>query len=529
MSNYNSQNNTSNTLRSKQNWELHKKLQKNYNKYLTENQINIKLKGNSNFNNMPITYYLNNNKEPITNDNLTPLPIREKKFLKKSEKIKEYSNMQRSVVHMRRIEYNNKIIKNHKKINYNEIYYKIPLIIEIQRIWKKRFERITKKAEKIQAKFKQYIYRKYYLISRELKLKIDKFIFIIQKVLFFNFSKIKILKLNKDYCFITKTKGRFDEIKLIQNYIRNYLITKNCKRVYNKQKCVFIRPIQDLQLNKIKQIQFGMIKSLQIIRGRKKKLNSFTALKKTIPLSKIITIQRFIKGIYKKKIKPNISKQGYDRNYYFTKIINIENEEHKKEVMKSKMKYNTRVIPFREISLKFLITSKRCFITKTHKKTEKIILIQKHIKKFLNNIGKEYEYIDIPKNHEYITKYDMVMFEQRKLIYLQRKIKFFLYRKKVRKNAFNKVLIEPQILTKSIRTSTEKIFQRLSKLRIEYDKNLITMIVRIIENTRKACARPWFYKLKNVLNYILFYNQLILELNPKEKIFLYLHQIYFVL
>ena len=497
MSNYNSQNNTSNTLRSKQNWELHKKLQKNYNKYLTENQINIKLKGNSNFNNMPITYYLNNNKEPITNDNLTPLPIREKKFLKKSEKIKEYSNMQRSVVHMRRIEYNNKIIKNHKKINYNEIYYKIPLIIEIQRIWKKRFERITKKAEKIQAKFKQYIYRKYYLISRELKLKIDKFIFIIQKVLFFNFSKIKILKLNKDYCFITKTKGRFDEIKLIQNYIRNYLITKNCKRVYNKQKCVFIRPIQDLQLNKIKQIQFGMIKSLQIIRGRKKKLNSFTALKKTIPLSKIITIQRFIKGIYKKKIKPNISKQGYDRNYYFTKIINIENEEHKKEVMKSKMKYNTRVIPFREISLKFLITSKRCFITKTHKKTEKIILIQKHIKKFLNNIGKEYEYIDIPKNHEYITKYDMVMFEQKKLIYLQRKIKFFLYRKKVRKNAFNKVLIEPQILTKSIRTSTEKIFQRLSKLRIEYDKNLITMIVRIIENTRKACARPWFYKLKN--------------------------------
>ena len=139
MSNYNSQYNTSNTLRSKQNWELHKKLQKNYNKYLTENQINIKLKGNSNFNNMPITYYLNNNKEPITNDNLTPLPIREKKFLKKTEKIKEYSNMQRSVVHMRRIEYNNKIIKNHKKINYNKIYYKITLIIEIQRIWKKRF------------------------------------------------------------------------------------------------------------------------------------------------------------------------------------------------------------------------------------------------------------------------------------------------------------------------------------------------------------------------------------------------------
>ena len=279
MSNYNSQYNTSNTLRSKQNWELHKKLQKNYNKYLTENQINIKLKGNSNFNNMPITYYLNNNKEPITNDNLTPLPIREKKFLKKTEKIKEYSNMQRSVVHMRRIEYNNKIIKNHKKINSNEIYYKIPLIIEIQRIWKKRFERITKKAEKIQAKFKQYIYRKYYLISRELKLKIDKFIFIIQKVLFFNFSKIKILKLNKDYCFITKTKGRFDEIKLIQNYIRNYLVTKNCKRIYNKQKCVFIRPIQDLQLNKIKQIQIGMIKSLQIIRGRKKKIKLFYCFK----------------------------------------------------------------------------------------------------------------------------------------------------------------------------------------------------------------------------------------------------------
>ncbi len=84
MSKYNSQNNKNFINKTKFNWELHQKLQKNYIEYLTYNQVNIKLKGNSNFNNRPISYYLENNKEPITKENLTPIPIREKKYLKKS-------------------------------------------------------------------------------------------------------------------------------------------------------------------------------------------------------------------------------------------------------------------------------------------------------------------------------------------------------------------------------------------------------------------------------------------------------------
>ena len=496
MSKYNSQNNENYIKKTKFNWELHQKLQNKYNEYLTYNQVNIKLKGNSNFNNRPISYYLKNNKEPITNENLTPIPIREKKYLKKSEKIKEYSNMQRSVVQMRRIEYNNKIKEKKRKIENYEYYYKIPLITTIQRIWKKRYKRISKKAEIIQAKFKQYIYRKYFLFSRQLKINVDKLIFIIQKVLFLNFAKIRILKLNKEHCFITKIKGRFEEVKLIQRYIRNHLVTKKCKRIYNKQKCVFNKPIQDLNLKGIKKIQNAVIKYLGIIKGRKKILNSFTAVKKIIPLSKIIKIQRFIKGIYRKKIKDNIPKEGFNRNFYFTKIIHIETEKHKNEILRDKIQYNTNIIPFRNISLRFFITPHQSFISKIHKKIEKIVMLQKNIRIFLKNIAVEYDYIDIPKNHEYVTKYDLVMFEQWNLINLQRKIKFFLYRQKMNKYSFNKVKIEPKILTKSIRTSTEKIFQRLSKLRIEYDKNLILMIVRLIENTKKACARLWFYKLK---------------------------------
>ena len=274
------------------------------------------------------------------------------------------------------------------------------------------------------------------------------------------------------------------------------MVTKKCKRIFNKQKCVFYRPIQDLNLNVIKKIQNATIKYLEIIKGRKKILNSFTAVKKIIPLSKIIKIQRFIKGIYRKQIKDNIPKEGFDRYFYFTKIIHIETEKHKNEIMMEKMKYNTNIIPFRTISLRFFVIPNQLFITKIHKKLEKIILLQKNIRIFLKNIAVEYDYIDIPKNHEYVTKYDLVMFEQWNLINLQRKIKFFLYRQKMKKYTIKKVKIEPKILTKSIRTSTEKIFERLSKLRIEYDKNLILMIVRLIENTRKACARLWFYKLK---------------------------------
>ena len=83
MSKYNSQNNENYIKKTKFNWELHQKLQNKYNEYLTYNQVNIKLNDNSNFNKRKITYYLENNKEKNTKENLTPIQLKEKKYLKK--------------------------------------------------------------------------------------------------------------------------------------------------------------------------------------------------------------------------------------------------------------------------------------------------------------------------------------------------------------------------------------------------------------------------------------------------------------
>ena len=58
------------------------------------------------------------------------------------------------------------------------------------------------------------------------------------------------------------------------------------------------------------------------------------------------------------------------------------------------------------------------------------------------------------------------------------------------------MVIEPLKCTKTIRTNTEKIFTRLSKLRILYDKDLIIFIVKIIEVIRKYLRRTCFNLIK---------------------------------
>ena len=81
--NFNEQNNLN-----KISTKIHNKLFDEYLNYLesNKNNKNLKLKGNYKYNNMPISYYLNNPNFPITNKNLTPLPT-SKKNIKRNKKI----------------------------------------------------------------------------------------------------------------------------------------------------------------------------------------------------------------------------------------------------------------------------------------------------------------------------------------------------------------------------------------------------------------------------------------------------------
>ena len=508
--NYNEQYNINNISTN-----IHNKLFDKYLNYLelNKNNKNIKLKGNYKYNNMPISYYLNNPNFPITNNNLTPLPINKKNNnnIKNNNIKKNNNNMQKNIISMRRMEYNYKLKKNNNNYNFNynnnninkEINsYKISLIILIQRQCRKRFKNKKKNACLIQATFRGYIMHKYYQIYKKNKNLLEQFIFKLNKIFFLNlyFLKIKVA-INKHH-FIIKKKHSLIQIKFIQNHIKHFLITKNSRQIFYKSKCVFIKPINNLNLGAIKLIQKTVINYLLRLQKRKKRLKSIFIIKFNRPISKILLIQKFIRAIYRKKIKNNIPKNSFNSNYFFNKINLSKNNIIERENLQLKLKniipINTKITPFRKYNFPFKIQqTKNIFYTKTYCKIYKIKFLQKFIRKYLTIVQNEYSFIEYPKKQEFYTKVNFVFLNNSKLLLLQKEIKYFLYRQNVKKYTKKKITLEPMIYTKTIRQYNELIFQRLSKLRIEYDKELIIFIVRVIENTRKFCGRLWFYKIKN--------------------------------
>ena len=114
--------NNENKKKSGLKWKYHEKFKQRYETYLIQNmnKNNLRLKGNYHYENKPVNYYLDQKEsEPIKNTNLTPLP--QSKYLNQKTKEKnmkdyiEFSKIQKSVVEMRRIEYNIKLVKKKRK------------------------------------------------------------------------------------------------------------------------------------------------------------------------------------------------------------------------------------------------------------------------------------------------------------------------------------------------------------------------------------------------------------------------------
>ena len=96
-----------------------------------------------------------------------------------------------------------------------------------------------------------------------------------------------------------------------------------------------------------------------------------------------------------------------------------------------------------------------------------------------------------------MIKINKVIPNKHQLQFLQREVKYFIRRKRLKDNIMTKIKLPPMKFTKTIQTATEKIFERLSRLRIDYDKDLIAFLVKLNEMIRRLCARKWFYKLQN--------------------------------
>ena len=383
----------------------------------------------------------------------------------------------------------------------NYLIVLLPSLIKIQKRYKIHYNNI-KKIIKIQANYRAHLYSNLYKDFLKRKEKTENFIYIIQKVLFLNLYHLKI---NPNHihsskkCFIKKIIYPIDslyKIKFLQKEIKSFLSHRNLKRIYGKKKCVYVKPHIVKPLGKIRLIQRNVILFLDRLKRRHSIPKSQMIIKKVDFTNKVILIQRFAKTIHKDIIYPLIPKDTFNQNNIFIKS-------NRKYARKKTVFINTKIIPFNPKNAKMRIINKDSKITKLHKFLEKIIFIQKNIRIYLNR--DDYDIYDYPKCEEYISKESFVLPKKDKILLLQRQVKYFLYREKVRDKTIKKCAVQPLKCTKTIRTNTEKIFSRLSKLRIMYDKNLILFIVKVIEVIQKYLGRISF--------------NLIIEESKRQKLF----------
>ena len=365
-------------------------------------------------------------------------------------------------------------------------------VIIIQRKYKKHLNNL-KKIIKIQANYKSHLYSKLYKEFHIRKEKIKKLIYIIQKVLFLNLYHLKVNpkpKFASTKSIITKYEYAISNIyKIIylQREIKYYLFCKKLKLLKAKKKCVYNKPFTICPLAKIKLIQRNIIIFLERLKRRHKIQTSQIIYKRKDHTKKIILIQKLARALHRDVVYPPIPKERFSQNNVFMKS-------NRKYGRKKSYFINTNVIPFIGNDINKKVKIRNSLRTKSHKYLEKIIFLQRYIKTYLSR--EDYDKYDYPKEEEYITKQSYVLPKKDNLLYIQSEVKYFLYRQKIRVNTIKKIVIEPLKCTKTIRTNTEKIFTRLSKLRILYDKDLIILIVKIIEVIRRYLGRTCFKAIK---------------------------------
>lgn len=365
-------------------------------------------------------------------------------------------------------------------------------VIIIQRKYKKHLNNL-KKIIKIQANYKSHLYSKLYKEFHIRKEKTKKLIYIIQKVLFLNLYHLKVNpkpKFASTKSIITKYEYGISNIyKIIhlQREIKYYLFCKKLKLLKAKKKCVYNKPFTICPLAKIKLIQKNIIIFLERLKRRHKIQTSQIIYKRKDHTKKIILIQKLARAIHRDVVYPPIPKERFSQNNVFIKS-------NRKYGRKKSYFINTNVIPFIGNDINKKVKIRNSLRTKSHKYLEKIIFLQRYIKTYLSR--EDYDKYDYPKEEEYITKQSYVLPKKDNLLYIQSEVKYFLYRQKIRVNTIKKIVIEPLKCTKTIRTNTEKIFTRLSKLRILYDKDLIILIVKIIEVIRRYLGRTCFKAIK---------------------------------
>ena len=409
--------------------KLIKKDKRRLRDYILDNKKYVKLIGNRRYNDNPPALYIQDHNKNLDDKKigLIPLPTKSKKKIKSNSDKQRLYDLQRSIVMMRRFQYNKHYLNgNEFRINSNEIL-DLDCVIKIQKWWKKMVKII-----KIQKIWRAHFIRKEINAVRKLYFFMEKFenflCEIIKKKCFYKIKKCENLIVlkpkindnfndnfndNKNVFFITKKNVFINkklkkkiifiqkEIKNHFDYVKNLLLNKDKIKKHLKLKIFFVSKIiinHSLINNKICLIQNYFHQFLLKKKKFKKKIIFPFQYTKKIYQRPTLTIKK-IQIFYKQKKKDfNLNEDD------FNKIINNKNSFLTKISINNKNIEN--LFDFNKNFIKIPFSNKICFISKENKTSflNQLKKLQKIIKKWLKNKEKSLLNIDYKSTGFYSQK-----------------------------------------------------------------------------------------------------------------------------
>ena len=412
-----------------------KKQRKQLVNFINNNQTrNIKLIGNNRYSRTSPKKYVHDNDRKLSSRKMGIIPIplnKKKKNLTVLESI-DYHELQRSIVMMRRLQYDRKIRKG-------AFYNYLDDVIFIQRWW-----RDLKKLEKtkiIQKNFRKFLNRKKLKIRKRLKENSIKIKKIMNKIIFKKcFNKIKSCKYTKKPFINTNTK--ITKRRNINKYINR--LNNNC--LYISKKRIILSKIS---LNKIIDLQnnYRIFKAVQKknnlllnqkIKPRNKSQNLFTkvTVNESLLNEKITLLQRNIRYFLYENKKKKIIKINRKKEKFGLYIDKIQLKKYSLKIFEfiKKLKHVMQIIAL--------------------KRRTKYKSIKDYNINDIDKISKIQNVYKLHYNKYHINKKDLI-----KIYSNKSSINCFISKSRIKKN--NRVLV---LMQKALKTTLK---------RIRFEKNII--------------------------------------------------------
>ena len=408
---------------------------------------NIKLIGNNRYSHTsPKKYVFDNNKRlPSRKIGIIPLPLNKKKNKTLFEAI-NYHELQRSIVMMRRIQYDRKIRKG-------ELYNYLEEVIFIQRWWKNL--KIEEKVRKIQKIFRKYLNRKKLKIRKKLKETFPQIKNIFNVIIYkYSFNKIKRCK------YMKKPKINYYKPKKNRNR-NNYFYSSKSRKILSIDS---IYKLNDIQNN------YRLFKAIQ----KKNELLKEKRLKPINIKNSYFTKITINENILNEKI--NILQRNIKYFLYENKkknILKIDKKNERLGFFINKIFISTKILKIIQFNIKLRhIMQLNALKKRTKYKSLKYYSINDINK--INQIQKIYK-LHYNKNH--INKKDLIKIYSTKF-----SINCYITKKVLKKNNKALLLMQKFIKYNLERIRFEKNIIKNKPKSIDFNKNINNISIQKVKN-----------------------------------------------